>query len=296
MRLRIPAQLVRSCAKAPERARWLRGLPDIVQDLERRWFLQLGPPFSGASCAWVAPAIFRDGTHAVLKIGMPHMEAEHELGGLLFWDGNPTVRVLECDPMTGAMVLERCKPGTELRRLPEPEQDVVIAGLFHRLWRMPARPHSFRPLSLLMDHWSAETLAASERWPDPALVREGLRLFHDLPRSAPMNVLLATDLHAGNVLRAERAPWLVIDPKPFAGDPAYDATQHLINCRERLRSDPKGTIDRMADLLGLDRDRVRVWTFARLAADPRADWENDDSAAIARAIARCGHSANASSG
>ena len=25
-------------------------------------------------------------------------------------------------------------------------------------------------------------------------------------------------------------PWLVIDPKPFVGDPAYDATQHLFNC------------------------------------------------------------------
>ena len=37
-------------------------------------------------------------------------------------------------------------------------------------------------------------------------------------------VVLATDLHAGNVLQAERQPWLVIDPKPFVGDPAFDAT------------------------------------------------------------------------
>src|SRR5215207_7784436 len=37
----------------------------------------------------------------------------------------------------------------------------------------------------------------------------------ELSRSAPTDVLLATDLHAGNVLRARREPWLVIDPKPF---------------------------------------------------------------------------------
>jgi len=49
-------------------------------------------------------------------------------------------------------------------------------------------------------------------------------------------VLLATDLHAGNVLRAQREPWLVIDPKPFLGDPAYDATQHLFNSRGSTRS------------------------------------------------------------
>ena len=51
-------------------------------------------------------------------------------------------------------------------------------------------------------------------------------------------MLLATDLHAANVLRAEREPWLVIDPKPFIGDPAFDATQHLFNCRARLHADP----------------------------------------------------------
>jgi len=45
-------------------------------------------------------------------------------------------------------------------------------------------------------------------------------VFKELPRTAPVNVLLATDLHAGNVLRSERQPWLVIDPKPFVGDPA----------------------------------------------------------------------------
>jgi streptomycin 6-kinase len=169
-------------------------------------------------------------TTAILKLGMPHMEGKHEIEGLRFWNGDPTVRLLEADDDLGAMLLERCEPGTVLRALPEPEQDVVIVGLLRRLWRLPPTPHSFRPLSALMRHWSDETLAAAERWPDTRLVREGLRLFEDLPRTAPTEVLLATDLHAGNVLRSEREPWLVIDPKPFVGDPAYDATQHLFNC------------------------------------------------------------------
>lgn len=98
-------------------------------------------------------------------------------------------------------------------------------------------------------------------------------------------MLLATDLHAGNVLRSEREPWLVIDPKPFLGDPAYDATQHLFNCDARLRSDPDGMIGRFADLLEVDCDRVRLWTFARAAAEPRDDWRNGDSMALARALA-----------
>jgi streptomycin 6-kinase len=96
---------------------------------------------------------------------------------------------------------------------------------------------------------------------------------------------LATDLHAGNVLRAQREPWLVIDPKPFVGDPAYDATQHLFNCSARLRSDPEGTIRRLADLLEVDHERLRLWIFARAAAEPREDWSNGDRLDVARNIA-----------
>jgi streptomycin 6-kinase len=137
----------------------------------------------------------------------------------------------------------------------------------------------------MLEHWTSETLANAKHWPDAGLVCKGLRLFQELPRSAPANVLLATDLHAGNVLASEREPWLVIDPKPFVGDPAYDATQHLFNCAARLRSDPIGTIRRFADLLGMDYERVRLWTFARAAAEPRGNWRNDTSLLLARTIA-----------
>lgn len=232
----------------------------------------------------MAPVVLADGTSAVLKLGMPHMEGEHEIQGLRFWDGDPTVRLLEAQDELGAMLLERCEPGTVLRELPEPEQDLVIAGLLRRLWRSPSTPHRFRPLSVMLDYWSDETLADMEQWADAGLVHEGLRLFQELPLTAPKEVLLATDLHAGNVLGSEREPWLVIDPKPFVGDPAYDATQHLFNCEERLRSDSEGTIGRLADLLGVDRERVQLWTFARVAAAPH-DWSHASSTALARLLA-----------
>jgi streptomycin 6-kinase len=122
------------------------------------------------------------------------MEAEQEIDGLRFWDGNPTVRLLAADDSSGAMLMERCTPGTALRACPEPEQDSVISRLLPRLWRIPPVPHPFRPLSALIDSWGAETLADKQRWPEPAIVREGLRLFSDLPRTAPRHVLLATDL------------------------------------------------------------------------------------------------------
>jgi streptomycin 6-kinase len=286
MTLIVPERLAATCRRTPERRAWLEQLPDLVRALQDKWSLSLGVPFDGneVSCAWVAPAVRADGAQAVLKLGMPHFEGEHEIQALRFWDGNPTVRLLEADDELNAMLLERCDPGTVLRYLPEPEQDIVIAGLLRRLWRVPAAPHPFRPLVAMTAQWANETIADSARWPDAGLVQAGLRLFEQLSRPSGADVLLATDLHAGNVLRAQREPWLVIDPKPFVGDPAYDATQHLFNCAERMRADPDATIRHFADLLEVDHERVRLWMFARSAAESRDSWD-DDSIALARALA-----------
>jgi streptomycin 6-kinase len=76
-------------------------------------------------------------------------------------------------------------------------------------------------------------------------------------------VLLCTDLHGDNILAARREPWLVIDPKPYLGDPAYDVLQHMLNCEGRLAADPAGLAARMAGLTGTDAGRVRQWLFAR---------------------------------
>ena len=65
------------------------------------------------------------------------------------------------------------------------------------------------------------------------------------------------------MLAARREPWLVIDPKPYLGDPTYDPLQHMLNCPDRLVADPAGFADRMAALLELEANRLRHWLFAR---------------------------------
>src|SRR5262245_14094447 len=278
--LTIPKSLAASCARSPLSMAWLGRLPERVDELQRRWSLTLEEPFDGpeVSAAWVAPATRAGGSPAVLKVLMPHMEADHEIDGLRFWDGDPTVRLLEADDALGAMLLERCPPGSWLRGLPEPEQDEIVAGLLRRMWLEPPEPHPFQTLAEMVALWIEETKGNEARWPDQGLVREGLQMF-DVMSGGPHrgHVLLATDLHAGNVLRAEREPWLVIDAKPFVGDPAYDATQHLFNCEERMVEAPIETIERFSELLGVDAERVRRWMFARAAAENRDDWDEADT-------------------
>ena len=275
IQISIPARLATFCSRPPERRNWLEVLPALVAELCGRWDLTLDAPFdaSDATCSWVAPARRVDGQRAVLKVGVPHFEAEDEIAALEYLGGDPTVYLLEAEPSANAMLLERCDPGTSLRRVPVAEQDGILASLLQRVWRRPEPARNFRPLAAMTELWSAETRRDRDRWPDVPLVLDGLAAMEELARPSPDDVLLATDLHAGNVLRAERRPWLVIDPKPFVGDAAYDATQHLLNTLDRVRAGPRGSIAGFAGKLGVDPERVRRWLFARLAAEPRDSWD-----------------------
>ncbi|HET9093286.1 MAG TPA: aminoglycoside phosphotransferase family protein [Acidimicrobiales bacterium] len=266
--IRIPASLAES-AQREGRLAWLDALPALLSETAGRLGLVLGEPYEpGGRTAWVAPGRTAAGDDVVVKVGWRHPEARDEADGLRLAGGGGTVRLLseESRGESTVLLLERCVPGTALSERPEAEQDAVVAGLLRRLWRAPPGGGSFRPLESMCRQWTEEYAArpAQERSPvDPGLAREGIALFGSLSRPGPDDVLLHTDLHAGNVLAATREPWLAIDPKPYVGDRTYDVLQHLLNCPRRLASDPLGLVGRMADLAELDAERLRLWLFAR---------------------------------
>jgi streptomycin 6-kinase len=279
--IRIPQQLADAVDEDdyPARCEWLAALPDVVNDIASGWELSLGEPYvPGGQCVWVAPATNPAGDELVLKVGWRHREAEHEADALRFWDGDGAVRCVATRSLedTTALLLERCVPGVQLKcSLPEPEQDVVLAGLMRRLWAHPPPDgHPFGYLQEMCDQWAdwfELDFGSDSRGLDPGLARDGIATLRDLPRTADCSVLLCTDLHAGNVLAAQREPWLVIDPKPFIGDPAFDAVQHMLNCDERLATDPAGLSQRMAELLERDPERVGLWLFARCVQESLHD-------------------------
>jgi streptomycin 6-kinase len=84
------------------------------------------------------------------------------------------------------------------------------------------------------------------------------------------------DLHGRNILRADREPWLAIDPKGCTGDPAYDAGT-LLKTRAltlMVTSDPAKAVFRFLDVFTgaaeLDRERVQRWS--QLHAVQTAFW------------------------
>jgi streptomycin 6-kinase len=282
----IPDDLARTVAEEG-RGDWLAGLPALVAQIAAGWRIEVGDPFlPGGTTAWVAPARDHGGQDFVLKVCWRHPEAVHEPDGLRAWAGAGAIRLYQAAELAEATVLllELCRPGTQLRSRPAEEHDLVIAGLLPRLWMEPPLGHSFRPLSDMCDYWASryeERSPAERSCLEAPLANEGIGLLRELSRSGGEALLLHTDLHAGNVLAAEREPWLAIDPKPYVGDPAYDVTQHIFNGVFVEDADAGALASRMADLLDLDLGRILRWLFAR-AVEASPYWAG--MADLARAL------------
>lgn len=263
--MRIPERLY-ELAGFPGAAEWLARLPGLVDECVEQWSLRLGEPFPYAHVSLAVPATLPDGTEAVLKVGLPHWESEHEAAALAHWDGDGAVRLLANDAERNAMLIERCVPGTSLADVPEEEGFRLAASLLRKLGRRPAPPgHPFTPIAETAARWAVELpqwWEAAGRPFERALLDAGVAALTELPPTQGELVVCHQDLHRGNVLSARREPWLAIDPKPVAAEREFDTSALLRDRPGGLRS----RLDLLASELGLDRDRMRGWGIAKALA------------------------------
>jgi streptomycin 6-kinase len=254
-----------------EGASWLEDLPGRVEALAEAWSLALGEPFSSDGCTgWVAPARRADGSEVVLKIGLPFPETRFEAEAMRLYDGQGAARLLEVSDDGCSLLLERCLPGTDLWTVGEEEGNAVGAALLRRLWRKPRPGAPFDRMPERVEDWgewlARKGLAAGY---DTEMMEQAMAIARALAASQPAEVLVHGDFHPGNVLAAQREPWLAIDPQPLVGDPAYDIAQWLGNrCEAAQKSaDPVAALrwqaEQMSALLDLDPDRVAGWAFAK---------------------------------
>jgi streptomycin 6-kinase len=270
----IPAYLPRNLREygfGDAGTRWLADLPRHIAALAQEWDLRVGPPFDqNGTVSWVAPVDLRDGSEAVLKITVPHEEARDEAAALSALDGRGAVHLLRSSDDGFALLLERCRPGTDLWPLGEEEGQAVACRLLPRLWRAPAPDASFVPLAAYVAGWwdGLPRLTASAAGAEE-LVSAAVARGRALVASQPQRVLLHGDFHPGNVLAAQREPWLGIDPKPLVGEPAYDLAQWLANqARDEMQPEEvvpilRHQIERFAAELGLDPARIAGWAFVK---------------------------------
>lgn len=270
----VPKGLVRTTAemRGPEGLAWLERLPAIVADCARRWSLTIAPPFAELSINYVAPGVRADGTAVVLKVCFPDHEFFTEVGALQLFAGRGALRLLAVDLDQGALLLERLRPGTPLIAIADDHQAThIAASVMRRLWRPVPADHSFPSVAdwvLGMAKRAPRLIGPGSpfpaRWIDYAL-----GLFAELSASPVEPLLLHGDLHHGNILAAEREPWLAIDPKGVVGEPLWETGPLLFNALPSpldvgmTRQILTRRVEQLAEELGFDRARLAAQGVVR---------------------------------
>ena len=259
--MRIPPSLAEVWQQEGE---WLRSLPVLAGECAEEWGLELEEPVDTPH-SLVLPA-----GEAVLKLNAPsHGEADTEADALACWDGEGAVRLLARDDGRRALLIERCRPGARLWD-DESDEMEVIGRLLPRLQRDLVGAQPFRALADEADRWAEEVPRRYADAGEPferGLLDYALDVYRTVDRKS--RFLVNQDLHGGNVLRAAREPWLVIDPKPLVGERELEASGLLRNARSVSR-----WLDALAEL-GLERERARGWGVAHNLAwawDERRGW------------------------
>jgi streptomycin 6-kinase len=267
----IPPVLARNVAEAwaDDGVRWLAGLPALLDEVAREWDLTLGAPYP-LSYHWVTPVTRADGSAAVLKVGVPvgHLSAQAQ--ALEIFQGQGAVRLLAYDPERGALLLERADPGDPAAALvPDRDEDAtaVLIEVGRRLHRVPPDGCTLPDLREEGEAFRAHLGRFPGDDPLPRhLVERAGALFDELCASAPEHLVLHGDLHHDNVLRAQREPWLAIDPFGVVGDPGYDCGAMLYNPEPWRREDGllrlvPARIEQLADGFAIPVERVVAWGF-----------------------------------
>ncbi|MDJ0952748.1 MAG: aminoglycoside phosphotransferase family protein [Acidimicrobiia bacterium] len=265
--MKLPASLARF-RSAAEGREWLDSLPAIVAGCAAQWRLTVGPPFPDSYVSLALPAVTSGGDEVVLKIQYPDRESTAEAAALSLWDGNGAIRLLAHDADHRALLLERCVPGRYLSTAGPEAGLTVLAGLLPRLW-VP-EPAGFGTLAAEVERWIAHLPDTYERCGEPferMLLDEVIANLQGLAATQGDQVLLHQDLHGDNVLSARREPWLVIDPKPLVGEREFGLSP-IIRSAEfgHSKEHVLHRLDRLTGVLGLDRDRARLWAAGQAMA------------------------------
>ena len=251
-----------------EGRRWLENLPQIIEEIEQNWQVKLKAPFKNLSYHYVAPCILPDETEAVVKIGFPG-EAEYILNErrmLRFLDGQSVNRLFDFDEQRFAFLLEKLSPGENLKTIFAGNKQEAVAIAIETMrgfWQKAPANHDFPRL----EKWFDELKRAEKTNFDTKSASCALGFFEEL-NSLSEAMLLHGDFHHENILSADRAPFLAIDPKGIVGHRAFDISVFLRNHAHWLKNEAdfrrklSESIEQFSRAFEIEPRDLRRWMFA----------------------------------
>lgn len=267
----------------PSGADWLADLPRLVAAVADDWGLEIdGDPAWGRT-ALVLPVRGDEDGPSALKLVWPHAEARGEHLALRAWDGRGAVRLLRADPARSVLLLERLTT-EDLTDVWDEDACRVVAGRYADL-HVPALPQLPR-----LSTWTRQQLAGLPAALPRRLVTQARALADRLLADPACDATLVhTDLHYANVL-SDGTDWVVIDPKPMAGHPAFEVAPMLWNRVEEMGTGPsfryllRRRVEVLCEAGGIAWEDARDWSIVREVVNASWAVADGDEARVSLAM------------
>ena len=257
-----------------EGQQWLDSLPDITAKIANEHNLSGLTPVNNMTFNYVASG-YQNDKPIILKMGMNSKALVKEVLCLKAFALASAAEVIAHD--NNMIIMQRAVPGFTLKNhFPDNDMDAtkILCEKLKELYKASIpESHNLYHLSELF-----KTLDQKLDIPDEILSK-AKHLRDKLLSTTTEEVLLHGDLHFDNILkngdsesrRSSKSEdgWLVIDPKGFIGDPAFEPAAFLCNPIPAVLQEnkPRELIENRINIcsadLGIDAQRITDWLYAK---------------------------------
>jgi len=268
-RISVPTEVYKNVCNwhGKEGARWCKEVPALAEALADKWCISLGPIIEGSTHALVVKCRTEDGEDAVFKLPFRNAENMHEALALRLYRGIGSVKLINNDIASGAMLLEFITPGLPLNDHPDVQKAVIV--LCEILSRL--RHQNTYGFDSIFRWMAGFELALIEIFSMQAPIlpakisAQVLDIIPYLRRNKGELYVVNRDPHFYNVISSSREPWLLIDPKPVVADIAFEGAQVLLNCLgvSATRHHVIAAMNLIVPYFGGSRRRLLAWALVR---------------------------------
>lgn len=236
-------------------------LPEITSKIAKKYSLSKLTPVSNMSFNYVARG-YQNDNPIILKICPDSKAITKEVSCLKTFASHVAAEVIAYDDTM--IIIQRAVPGTTLKDYfpaNDDEATRVVCSVIKEL-------HS-ADISKSHDIYNIRDLLKTLDQDIPGEILSKARILRDeLLSSNKKEVLLHGDLHHDNILR-NGDDWLVIDPKGFIGDPAFEPAAYLCNPIPGLLQEDNvsnlitNRIKLCSDQLNISKQRISDWLYVK---------------------------------
>jgi len=173
----------------------------------------------------------------VLKVCIPGPEVATEINCLRAYDAQAYVKLWDYHLEDNILLLERVIPGSELWEVKDDQERArLFANTFKNLQMISIKQTEYPTYQTWLEKVRKNLVDKGDLEEVLFYLDEALKVYEELKRDYPNDVLLHGDLHQENLLLNEQNKYIIIDPKGVVDMPVMEVARFLLNetpCEEK---------------------------------------------------------------